>query len=65
MKKAPAMDLSRCTDCESCLVLCPHIFRRNDQTGLLQVVDLAEYPEEDVQTAISNCPADCIFWETS
>jgi ferredoxin len=65
MKRIPAMDLSRCTDCESCLALCPQMFRRNDQTGLIEVVDLPEYAEEEVQAAISICPADCISWETS
>ena len=29
----------------------------------LVVFDLPEYPESDVDEAIKNCPADCIYWE--
>jgi len=64
MKPIPVIDLSRCTDCDSCLSLCPNIFRRNDQTGLIEVVDLDEYAEDDVQEAMSNCPAGCISWDS-
>ena len=63
MKKVPVIDLGNCTDCESCLEICPSIFQRNNETGLIEVKELAEYPEEDVLKAISVCPADCITLE--
>ena len=63
MRRVPAIDGSRCTDCDSCIALCPEIFRRNPQTGLMEVLDHPEYPEEDVDKAIRYCPADCIAWE--
>ena len=63
MKKSPAIDLGECTDCESCLELCPHIFKRNEETGQIEVIDLTEYPEEEIQEVISMCPAECITWE--
>jgi ferredoxin len=62
--KVPIIDLGECVDCEACLDLCPSVFRRND-TGYIEVVDLEEYPEEEVEEAIKNCPADCIAWEAS
>ena len=62
--KVPVIDLGECVDCEACLDLCPSVFRRND-TGYIEVVDLEEYPEEAVEEAIKNCPADCIAWEVS
>jgi len=62
MKKIPAIDLSQCTDCDSCLEICPAVFKRNPDTGLIEVAELSEYPEE-VNEAISLCPADCISWE--
>jgi len=62
--KVPVIDLGECVDCDACLDLCPSVFRRND-TGYIEVVDLEEYPEEEVQEAIKNCPADCIVWEAS
>ncbi len=62
--KVPVIGLGECVDCEACLDLCPSVFRRND-TGYIEVVDLEEYPEEEVEEAIKNCPADCIAWEVS
>ena len=62
-KKNPTIDLSRCTDCDSCLAVCPSVFRRNPETGIIEVVDLPEYPEDEVREAISMCPEDCIAWE--
>ncbi|MBN1833439.1 MAG: ferredoxin [Deltaproteobacteria bacterium] len=29
MKKIPHIDISECTDCESCLELCPSVFKKN------------------------------------
>jgi ferredoxin len=63
MKKIPSIDLSRCTDCESCLEICQKAFKRNEETGLIEVVEFPEYTEEEVQEAINMCPADCITWE--
>ena len=63
MKKYPVIDLNQCTDCESCLEICPGVFRRNTETGYIEVLDLKEYPEECVEEAISICPTDCITWE--
>ena len=63
MKKVPVIDLGNCTDCESCLEICPSIFHRNNETGLIEVRDQSEYPEKDVLEAISVCPADCINLE--
>jgi len=59
----PVIDLGECTDCDSCLELCPSVFKRNEETGCIEVMDLSGYPEEEVQEAISTCPADCITWE--
>ena len=63
LQRAPVIDLSACTDCESCLEICPEVFRRNQETGLIEIADLPEYPEEKVQEAIAVCPGACISWE--
>ena len=60
--KIPVIDLGECTDCEACLDFCPTVFRRND-AGYIEVVELSDYPKEEVDEAIKNCPADCITWE--
>jgi ferredoxin len=63
MHKVPVIDIGRCTKCESCLEICPAIFIRNNETGLIEVAELPEYPEDGVQEGISMCPTDCITWE--
>lgn len=65
MRRVPVIDLSACTDCESCLEICPAVFRRNPETGLVEVIDLSDYPEEEILEAIAVCPADCITREES
>ncbi len=62
MHTIPVIDIGKCTDCESCLEICPIVFKRNSETGYIEVIDLSEYPENEVQQAISMCPADCIGW---
>ena len=60
--KIPVIDLSECVDCEACMEMYPGIFRRND-AGYIEVVDLREYPEEEIEEIIKNCPGACITWE--
>jgi len=61
--RVPAVDRAVCTDCDGCLSVCPEVFRRNEATGLIEVVDLTAYPVERVDEAIRFCPADAIVWE--
>ena len=65
VNKAPFIERSECTDCESCIDLCPQIFRRNRETGCIEVADLHEYPEEAIQEVMAMCPGDCISWQES
>ncbi len=58
----PVIDLSECVDCEVCTDLCPKVFRRND-AGNIEIMELSQYPEEEIDEVIKNCPADCIAWE--
>ena len=60
---APVIDISECSDCESCVELCPSVFRINEETGIIEAVELSQYPEEEIREAISCCPKDCITWE--
>lgn len=63
MKQYPAIDLGRCSDCRGCIEIAPSVFQHNPATGLMEVVELVEYPVALVDEAIKNCPEDCIFWE--
>jgi len=60
--KRPVVELSDCIRCEVCRECCPTVFRMND-SGFIEVADLSDYPADEVNEAIKNCPADCIGWE--
>lgn len=60
--KRPVVELSDCIRCEVCRECCPEVFRMTD-SGFVEVAELSEYPEDEVNEAIKNCPADCIGWE--
>jgi ferredoxin len=62
LMKRPVVELSDCIRCDVCVEACPAAFRMND-AGFVEVIDLSSYPEEEVNDAIKNCPADCIYWE--
>lgn len=62
-KRTPVMDRSGCTDCESCLSLLPDIFKRNPDTGCIEIEDLLDYPETEIEQVMSMCPGDCITWQ--
>ena len=61
-KKKPAIDLSDCTRCGVCFDTSGTIFEMSD-AGFIQVVERADYPEDEVNEAIKYCPEDCIYWE--
>jgi ferredoxin len=64
MKRHPVIDLGLCNDCRGCIEIAPQVFRYNPATGLMEVIELAEYPVDLVDEAIKNCPEGCISWET-
>lgn len=63
MAKVPVIDLSECTDCESCIALCPAVFQKNRETGQIEIKEAAGYSEREIDEVIAMCPADCISWE--
>jgi ferredoxin len=63
MKRILSLDVGECSGCESCVEVCPQVFRRNPQTGLIEVMEFEDYSEEEVREAIKLCPADCISFE--
>jgi len=61
--KIPVIDRGLCTKCEGCLVVCPAVFQFNQEIDMIVVADMDPYPQECVDEAIKDCPADCIAWE--
>jgi ferredoxin len=62
-KAFPAVDLGRCSRCQGCIEIAPEIFRYNEETGSVDVIDLPVYPMDKVNEAIKYCPEDCISWD--
>ena len=60
--KVPTVDLSLCTLCELCTDVSPSVFKIN-ASGYIEIADLNEYPQDEVDSVIKNCPADCVSWE--
>jgi len=60
--KVPVVELDECTLCEVCIDVCPDVFAMND-LGYIEVIELDEYPADDVHEAVKNCPADCITYQ--
>lgn len=61
--KMPIVDLVACTLCMGCVEVCPQVFRFNEDTGYIDVVNLETYPQELVDEAIKYCPEDAIEWQ--
>jgi len=61
--KIPVVDMGTCTHCLGCIEMCPSAFRLDDDERYIEVIDLSEYPEDDVNEAIKYCPVDAIWWE--
>ncbi|QTA91160.1 ferredoxin [Desulfonema magnum] len=60
--KIPVVELSECILCGVCEEVCPSVFNLSE-LGYVSVAELPMYPESEVDEAIKNCPADCIFWQ--
>lgn len=57
------IDQDECIGCETCVELCPAVFRFNDETGKAEVIDGADGDAECVDEAIASCPVSCISKE--
>lgn len=54
------IDEEECIGCESCVELCPDVFRFNEDTDKAEVIDENMGEEGCVEEAIASCPAECI-----
>jgi ferredoxin len=59
--KRPDVDLGACNLCMGCVEICPEVFRLND-AGYIEIIELTEYPVDDVDYLIMLCPEKCIIW---
>jgi ferredoxin len=60
--RTPVIEIGDCVLCGICVELCPSVFALTD-LGYVEVTGSVDLPEDDINEAIKNCPADCISWE--
>jgi ferredoxin len=60
--KVPWVDQDECTSCELCTETAPNTFRMNDD-DVAEVFNPQGDPEDLIQQAIDDCPAECIHWK--
>ena len=63
MARIPYVDQEECISCESCVELCPGVFRIDDAVDKAEAYDPTGASEAEIQEAMDNCPAECIHWK--
>jgi ferredoxin len=62
-KRIPVIEAGDCIACGNCEAVCSEVFRLNEALGHSEVINPTGAPEEKIQEAIDQCPAQCIRWE--
>ncbi|MGD8238057.1 MAG: ferredoxin [Armatimonadota bacterium] len=60
--KVPWVDRDECTACGQCVEIAPNTFDL-DEEDIAVVKDPKGDPEDTIQEAIEDCPAECIHWK--
>ena len=55
------IDEDECLGCGTCVELCPEVFELNEDTEKAEVIMPEGGPQDEIEDAIDNCPAACIF----
>lgn len=62
MANIPWVDKDECIACETCVGICPGVFRM-DEDGKSVCYDPTGASKDEIQMAIDICPASCIHWK--
>ncbi len=62
-KRIPKINEDECIACGNCEQVCPGVFRLNEVLGHSEVINPHGAPEDEIQQALDQCPAQCISWE--
>lgn len=63
MRKRVVIETEDCVGCESCVELCPDVFRFDEEAQKAVVILPEGGPEDCIEEAIGACPVECIRWE--
>ncbi len=61
MAQIPRVDQDSCTGCETCIDLCPGVFRLTDDM-VAEAYDPKGASKDEIQEAMDSCPVECISW---
>ena len=61
--KIPVIDTEACIACGNCEAVCPAVFHLDESLGYSEVINPTGAPEDQIQLAIDQCPAQCISWQ--
>ncbi|SDB32833.1 ferredoxin [Desulfonatronum thiosulfatophilum] len=63
MARQVYVDLDECIGCESCVEICPEVFKMDEQSGKAEVIMPEGGPEDQIEEAMETCPVQCIHWQ--
>jgi len=63
MAKKVVIDMEECIGCESCVELCPDVFKFNEDEEKAEVILPKGGPKDCIEESIETCPVECIYWE--
>lgn len=55
-----SVDSYRCNGCESCVALCPELFRISEASGKAEAANDTAPCSTALDQAVSSCPVECI-----
>ncbi|MBN2398442.1 MAG: ferredoxin [Deltaproteobacteria bacterium] len=56
-------DDEECISCGICEEICEDVFRLNEDTSRVEVIEYEEGPEDLIEEAMESCPVECIYWD--
>lgn len=62
-KRLPVIEEDDCIACGNCEQVCPEVFRLNEPLGHSEVINPQGAPEDQIQEALDQCPAQAIQWQ--
>ena len=68
MSRTPVVDQDACIGCENCTLVCPEVFRMQEEEhgghshGKAMVYNATGAPEAKIEAAMDQCPVACIYW---
>lgn len=56
-------DDEECISCGMCEEICGDVFRLNDETERVEVIEPEDGPVDQIEEAMEACPVECIYWD--